>query len=87
MEAERQLESRLIFGMYPDVINHPGEEAEVLLNLVGSYLYKDVLALAGIRKPEILDKSVQALALQIGSEVNYKEMSGTVGIDRNTVEV
>ena len=86
LEAERQLASRLIFGMYPDVMNHPGEEAEVLRNLVGSYLYKDVLALAGIRKPEVLDKLVQALALQIGSEVNYNELSGLVGIDRITVE-
>ncbi len=86
LEAERQLASRLIFGMYPDVINHPGEEAEVLRNLVGSYLYKDVLALAGIRKPEVLDKLVQALALQVGSEINYNELSGLVGIDRITVE-
>ena len=86
LEAERQLETRLLFGMYPDVINHPGEETEVLQNLVSSYLYKDVLAFAGIRKPEILDKLVQALALQIGSEVNYSELSQLVGVDRITVE-
>ncbi|SNB00293.1 hypothetical protein FPC831_10012 [Flavobacterium psychrophilum] len=55
--------------MYPDVINNFGNEYEILKNLVSSYLYKDVLSLAGIRKPEILEKIVRALALQVGNEV------------------
>ncbi|MCG8328706.1 MAG: ATP-binding protein [Chitinophagales bacterium] len=84
--AERQLEDRLRFGMYPDVINNPGEEIEILQNLVNSYLYRDVLSYAGIKKPDVLDKLVRALALQVGSEVNYNELSQLVGIDRNTVE-
>ena len=86
LASEQQLESRLIYGMYPDVINNPGGEADILQHLVSSYLYKDVLAFAGIRKPEVLDKLVQALALQVGSEVNYNELSQLVGIDRTTVE-
>lgn len=84
--AERQLEDRLVFGMYPDVINHPGEEVEILQNLTSSYLYKDVLAHTGIRKPDVLDKLVRALALQVGSEVNYNELSRLIGVDRNTIE-
>lgn len=85
LEAEQQLEARLLYGFYPDVINHPGEEIEILRNLVNSYLYKDVLAYADIRKPGVLDNLVQALALQIGSEVNYNELSQIVGVDRNTI--
>lgn len=84
--AERQLEDRLRFGMYPDVINHPGEEIEILQNLVNSYLYKDILSYSGMKKPEVLDKLIRALALQIGSEVNYNELSQLVGVDKNTVE-
>lgn len=84
--ARQQLENRLIFGMYPDVINNPGDEIEILKNLTGSYLYKDVLSYGGIKKPEVLDKLVRALALQIGSEVNYNELSRLIGVDRNTVE-
>ena len=84
--ADRQLEDRLRFGMYPDVINNPGEEIEILRNLVNSYLYRDILSYAGIKKPDVLDKLVRALALQVGSEVNYNELSQLVGIDRNTVE-
>jgi len=86
LEAKMQLENRLIFGMYPDVINNPGEETEILQTLVESYLYKDVLSYAGIKKPEILNKLIRALALQIGSEVNYNELSRMIGIDKNTIE-
>lgn len=85
LRAEQQLETRLLFGFYPDVINYPGDEIEVLQNLVNSYLYRDLLAYADIRKPEVLDNLVQALALQVGSEVNYNELSQLIGVDRNTV--
>jgi len=84
--AERQLNDRLRFGMYPDVINNPGEEIEILQNLVNSYLYKDILSYSGIKKPDVLDKLVRALALQVGSEVNYNELSQLVGADKNTIE-
>jgi len=85
LQGELQLENRLLYGMYPDVINNPGEEVEVLQHLVTSYLYRDILAYAGIRKPTVLDNLVQALALQVGSEVNYNELSQLLGIDRNTI--
>lgn len=85
VKAEQQLELRLLYGMYPDVINRPGEETEVLKQLGDSYLYKDILAFSAIRKPEVLEKLLQALALQIGNEVSYNEISQLVGIDKNTV--
>lgn len=85
ISAEQQLKNRLIFGGYPDVINQPGDEKEILAQLVDSYLYKDLLAHGNIRKPDILEKLVQALALQVGSEVNYNEIARLIGVDRNTV--
>ncbi|MFK7971660.1 MAG: ATP-binding protein [Bacteroidia bacterium] len=86
LKAEQQLENRLIYGFYPDVLNHPGEEQEILKNLVESYLYKDILSYAEIRKPEVLGKLVRALALQVGNEVNYSELSQLIEIDKNTVK-
>jgi uncharacterized protein len=85
VKAEQQLEMRLLYGMYPDVINRTSEAFEVLKELVNSYLYKDILAFSTIRKPEILEKLLQALALQMGSEVSYNELSQLLGIDKNTV--
>jgi predicted AAA+ superfamily ATPase len=85
LKAKSELNQRIIYGMYPDVINHPGDENEVLLQLSDSYLYKDLLALKGIRKPELLEKLLQALSLQIGSEVSYNELSKLLQVDKNTV--
>ena len=83
--SEQQLENRLLYGFYPDVLNNPGDEINILKNLVNSYLYKDILSFVNIQKPEVLEKLVQALALQIGSEVNYSELAQIVDADKNTV--
>jgi uncharacterized protein len=86
-KALSMLESLLVKGAYPEVINEPGQATEVLRNLAGSYLYKDILELQGIRRPELLLKLLQALAWQVGSEVSYQELAQTVGADKNTVSV
>lgn len=85
LKSIQQLNNRLIYGFYPDVLNNQGNEAEILKNLVSSYLFKDIFAISDIRKPETLEKLVQALAFQIGSEINYNEIAQVVGIDKNTV--
>ncbi|PKP51398.1 MAG: ATPase [Bacteroidetes bacterium HGW-Bacteroidetes-12] len=85
LKANQQLENRIIYGMYPDVFNFPGKEKDVLKNLINSYLYKDVLALTGIKKPDILKKLTQALALQIGNEVSYNELAQLLGVNKETV--
>ena len=85
LEANTQLEERLIYGMYPDVFNNRSEAGEILKQLTTSYLYKDVLSITGIKKPELLDKLLKALALQIGSEVSYNELANLLQIDKTTV--
>ena len=85
LEANTQLEERLIYGMYPDVLNNRSEAGEILKQLTTSYLYKDVLSITGIKKPELLDKLLKALALQIGSEVSYNELANLLQIDKTTV--
>lgn len=84
--SEQQLEQRLLYGFYPDIVNAQGEEKELLQQLVNSYLYKDLLSLSNIKKPRELESLVQALALQIGNEVNYSELAQTVGLDQKTVK-
>jgi len=83
---EQQIENRLLYGFYPDVLNNMGDEIGILRNLVNSYLYKDILSYSDIRKPEVIDKLVQALALQVGSEVNYSELAQIVNVDKNTID-
>ncbi|MBW6482482.1 MAG: ATP-binding protein [Vicingaceae bacterium] len=81
----KNLEQYLIYGLYPEVVVNTNKE-EILIQLSGSYLYKDLLQYKNIRKSDVLDKLLLALALQVGSEVNYSELSQTVGVDRATVE-
>lgn len=85
-ENRKNLKDYLIYGMYPEVINQPKDKESVLKELVSSYLYRDLLQHKGIRRPELLDKILLALALQVGSEVNFNEVSNLVRADRQTVE-
>lgn len=85
LSAQGQLEQRLIYGMYPDVINQTGNEKDILTQLTSSYLYKDILSYRGLRKPELLEKLLQALALQMGNEVSFSELGRLLEVDKKTV--
>jgi predicted AAA+ superfamily ATPase len=85
LDAKRDLENRLIYGFYPEVINNIGEERDTLNEITQSYLFKDILSYANIKKPEVLEKILQALAFQVGSEVSYNEIAQLTGVDKNTV--
>jgi predicted AAA+ superfamily ATPase len=86
IEEKRLIEHRMVFGYYPEIVTKPGEEAELLKLLAGSYLYKDLLMLEQVKKPQILEKLLKALALQIGSEISYHELAQTTGSDVKTVD-
>lgn len=85
-EETNQLENRLIYGCYPEVVNNPGQEKELLSLLSESYLYKDLLTFEKIKKPSLLVTLLKALALQMGSEVSYNEIGQLIGADKETVE-
>lgn len=86
LTERRMLENRLIYGYYPEIVTSQGDEIVLLKTLVDSYLYKDVLVLEKILKPEKLQRLVKALAFQIGSQVSYHELGKTCGLDNQTVE-
>lgn len=86
LAEKRLIPHRLVYGYYPDVINHPSEEKAVLHQLTDSYLYKDILMWEQVKKPDNLLKLLQALALQIGSQVSYAEIGQICGLDSKTVE-
>ena len=86
LEESRLIDHRLIYGYYPEVVTSPGDEKEVIKELIDSYLYKDVLEENEIAKQDKLVRLVQALAFQIGSTVSANELAGLVGVDAKTVE-
>lgn len=86
LDFKANLENRILYGMYPEIVTHPSEEKELLKNLASSYLYKDILSLSTLRKPALLEKLLQALAFQIGSEVSYTELGRMLQVDNKTIE-
>ena len=86
VELIRTLETRMIYGSYPEVINRAGNEKEVLYELVSDYLYKDLFSIREVRNPDILEKLVKALAFQVGSQVSNRELSNLVQADKETIE-
>jgi predicted AAA+ superfamily ATPase len=85
LEGLRLLENQLVTGMYPEVLSHPNQAQERVKQLTEGYLYRDVLAMAQIKKPQVLDKLLRALAHQMGAEVSYNELAQLLGVDKNTV--
>jgi uncharacterized protein len=86
LEEMRMLEHRMIYGYYPEVVTQTADAKGILSQITNSYLYKDILMLENIHKPEKLERLVQALAFQIGHQVSYNELSQTCGLDNQTVE-
>lgn len=86
LDELRMIPHRLVYGYYPEVVCNQGDEKAILKELSDSYLYKDILALDNINKPDKLTRLLKALALQIGSQVSYNEIGNLIGLDSKTVE-
>lgn len=82
----RLLESRLVWGAYPEVATTPNDARRILEAIVNGALYKDILSFGGIRRSDVLGRLLQCLALQVGSEVSYGELAAAIGINKATVE-
>ena len=82
----QERERRLLYGSYPEVVAHPGAEPEILAEIAGSYLFKDIYALDGLRRTGAFDRLVRALAFQIGSEASFGELAALTGLDVKTVD-
>lgn len=86
LDEIRMIPHRMVYGYYPEVVANPGDERATLKELSDSYLYKDILSLDSINKPDKLVRLLKALALQIGSQVSYNEIGTLIGLDSKTVE-
>lgn len=86
IDARSDLENRLLYGMYPEIILNEDDKKNLLMELSSSYLYKDLLEYGGIRNPKIINDLLKALAFQLGNEVSYNELAQLLQIDCATVE-
>jgi predicted AAA+ superfamily ATPase len=86
LEEIRHLPHRLVYGYYPEIVTHSHDAERLLRFLWDSYLYKDILLFKGLKRPEKVLGLLKLLAWQIGSVVNYNELSRSLRIDNQTVE-
>jgi len=86
-DMKRELEERLLYGSYPEVVTKATKEAkrEMAEELAHSYLLKDVLKLEQVRGSKILLDILRLLAFQIGNEVSLPEIAEKAGVDAKTV--
>lgn len=87
-QTAANLETRLIFGSYPEVVLQKGKEERVdyLEDLVSSYLFKDILAFEGVQRAKKIQDLLTLLAFQVGKEVSLAELAKNLQISRATVE-
>lgn len=86
-DLKQKLEEYLIFGSFPQVITAKTKEEkiQILEELVGSYIFKDILALAQIKGSKVLLDLLKLLSFQVGNEVSLNELAASLAIDVKTV--
>lgn len=88
LETIGNLESRLLFGSYPEVSNiiNIEEKAEYLKELVNNQLLRDIFAFEGIKKRDKIISLLQIVAFRVGSELSLEKIGNELQISKNTVE-
>lgn len=87
-ETKEQLDRWLIWGSYPEPFLETSqqERESTLMEIVSSYLYKDILELEGLKKTDKIINLLRLLAFQIGSQVSVSELATNLSMDFRTVE-
>jgi hypothetical protein len=88
LEGRAQLERWIIWGGYPAIVTteNPALRERLLGELVGSYLYRDILEMEGIRRADKIVDLLRLLAFQIGQEVSLAELATNLALNRQTIE-
>ena len=86
-ELKQKLETYLIYGAYPEIMmaNSLHEKRELAMDMMESYLLKDILEWDKVKSSKQLLHLLRLLAFQIGNEVSHSELATQLGMDRKTV--
>jgi len=84
---DSSIDRYLRFGMYPEIISKDDESAKFIIeNISSKYLYKDILELEFLKKPEMLLNLLKLLSYQLGNEVSKNELANKLQTSRQTIE-
>jgi predicted AAA+ superfamily ATPase len=82
------LEEYLNFGGYPRIVMEEklDEKLRLINEIYQSYIERDISYLLKIRKTDEFSNLVKVMASQVGSLVNYSELTSTLGISVRTLK-
>ena len=82
------LSEHLSFGGYPKVVlaETANEKQRILLEIMSSYLNRDISAITAIAKKADYNQLLRLLAVQVGSVISYSQLSQSVTITSQTVK-
>lgn len=84
-DCKTLLNNILVYGLYPAMQSHP-RDSVYLTNLIDSVVFKDLVELSLLENKSAALSLLKLLAYQIGSLVNYAELSSKLGISARTVK-
>ena len=87
LKAKENLESRLIYGSYPQVITAGTDrgKTDMLESIKNGVLLKDILELDNLKNSLFILSLLRLIAFQIGNDVSVTELSTGLGVSKNTV--
>lgn len=88
LTSKENLEKKLIFGLYPQVVNaiNDEERIKVLESIRDGYLLRDILELDNLKDSIFIINLLRLLAFQIGQDVSLAELAANLRVSRKTVE-
>lgn len=87
LQSKENLETRLIYGSYPQVITAETEEQknDILISIKNGVLLRDILELDNLKDSLFIISLLRLIAFQIGNDISHNELASSLGVSKNTV--
>jgi len=87
-EIKKLYEEFLLFGAYPKIVleNSIEKKEKYLLQIIDTYIKKDIRDLAKIKNPEKFNALLKVLAAQSGQLLRISELAKITGLSQPTIE-
>lgn len=87
LTSKENLESRLIYGSYPQIVTAKTEieRRDLLESIKNGVMLKDILELDNLKDSLFILNLLRLIAFQIGNDVSLTELANRLGVSKNTV--
>ncbi|MCD4709978.1 MAG: AAA family ATPase [Bacteroidales bacterium] len=88
LTARKTLDSKLIYGLYPQVSmeDQLSKKEELLQSIKNGYLLKDLLAFEMQKDSVFVLNLLRLIAFQTGNDISYSELAGRLNVNVRTVQ-